>query len=333
MAARGGRDVEAALAVYTVVAEGGRLGVAEVGLAAGLDGGRGEAGLRTLRELGLVRVVGGRVEAVDPDAALAAAMDTYLSDAAAHLESAREWRDTTQALLTVFRPAAAGLREHVVVEEYEDPESRAGALADLEATTRDTSDALHPGAMPEDMGVLVRALEMDAVLVRRGVRLRALYRQALLQVPRYNKYLHDLSDAGVDVRVIDHGAHDLLVYDRHTVVLPGVPSRRATSMTLVRGAVLVRSYAALFEDYWLRGKPLDVAGAGVRSGELELSDQERAIIRLMALGLSDDRIARTLGIARRTVQRVMSKLMERLQVSTRFEVGIRLARSIDMTDL
>ncbi|MBD0735406.1 helix-turn-helix transcriptional regulator [Streptomyces sp. CBMA29] len=352
--ARGeGRDIESAVVIYTAVANGGGAPYAGLAELVGLDEGRLESGLRTLRDMGLVRLVEGRVETVDPDAALAVAMDAYLGTAAAQLRNAAELSETTQALLTVFRPAAARLQEQVVVRNFEDLETRLSALADIDATARESVDSLHPGPMPQDMAVLEHSLAGDAALVRRGVRVRALYPRSLLQIPKYNKYLNDLTDVGVGVRLIDHGPHDLLVVDRHTVVLPGVPHVRS-SMTLVRGAVLARSYVSVYEDYWLRAKPMPHmahmahmahmphmgrGGQGTPDSDddtgaaPDFTDQERTIIRLMANGYSDDRIARTLGVARRTVQRVMTKLMERLQVSSRFEVGMKLARLLDPDNL
>ncbi|SFE26449.1 regulatory protein, luxR family [Actinacidiphila alni] len=338
----GGRDIESAVAIYTAVAmrggsaRAGESGAGGLGEMAGLDDERLAAGLRTLTAMGLIRRVDGRIETVDPDAALAVAMDTYLGTAAAQLRNAAALSETTQALLTVFRPVVARLQEQVDVQHFEDPESRQSSVADIEASARETMDSLHPGPMPPDMAVLDKALVGDMAMIRRGVRVRALYLRSQLRVPKYAKYLHDLSDAGVNVRLVDHAAHDLLVMDRHTVVLPGIPHEHATSMTLVRGAVLARSYAALYEDYWLRAAPLS-AVARPDSGDgpdgLGLTDQERSIIRLMANGCSDDRIARTLGVARRTVQRVMTKLMERLQVSSRFEVGLKLAQLLDPEEL
>lgn len=328
--------MESAVAIYSAVAVRGGSVRAEPGELArlvGLDERRLAGGLRTLKGMGLVRVVDGRVETVDPDAALAVAMDTYLGTAAAQLRNAAALSETTQALLTVFRPVAARLQEHVVVQHFEDPESRQSSVADIEATARETMDSLHPGPMPQDMAVLEHALEGDVTMIRRGVRVRALYLRSLLKVPKYSKYLHDLSDAGVGVRLVDHGPHDLLVADRHTVVLPGIPHEEATSMTLVRGAVLAQSYASVYEDYWLRATPLSPVPWPNGADELGFTDQERTIIRLMANGYSDDRIARTLGVARRTVQRVMTKLMERLRVTSRFEVGMKLARLLDPDDL
>ncbi|MFJ1582155.1 LuxR C-terminal-related transcriptional regulator [Streptomyces sp. NPDC088197] len=342
--ARGeGRDIESAVVIYTAVANGGGAPYAGLAGLVGLDEGRLESGLRTLKGMGLVRLVEGRVETVDPDAALAVAMDTYLGTAAAQLRNAAELSETTQALLTVFRPAAARLQEQVVVQNFEDLETRLSALADIDATARESVDSLHPGPMPQDMAVLEHSLAGDAAMVRRGVRVRALYPRSLLQIPKYSKYLNDLTDVGVGVRLIDHGPHDLLVVDRHTVVLPGVPHVRS-SMTLVRGAVLARSYVSVYEDYWLRAKPMPHMARGGQAtpapdsdddpaAATDFTDQERTIIRLMANGYSDDRIARTLGVARRTVQRVMTKLMERLQVSSRFEVGLKLARLLDPDDL
>ncbi|MEU6851198.1 LuxR C-terminal-related transcriptional regulator [Actinacidiphila alni] len=337
-----GRDIESAVAIYTAVAmRGGSARVGESGTdglgglagPAGLDDERLAAGLRTLTAMGLIRRADGRIETVDPDAALAVAMDTYLGTAAAQLRNAAALSETTQALLTVFRPVVARLQEQVDVQHFEDPESRQSSVADIEASARETMDSLHPGPMPLDMAVLDKALAGDVAMIRRGVRVRALYLRSQLRVPKYAKYLHDLSDAGVNVRLVDHAAHDLLVMDRHTVVLPGIPHEHATSMTLVRGAVLARSYAAVYEDYWLRAAPLSAVARPDSEDGLGLTDQERSIIRLMANGYSDDRIARTLGVARRTVQRVMTKLMERLQVSSRFEVGLKLAQLLDPEEL
>lgn len=328
------RDIDAAVAVYTAVATRGGSSHAALAALAGLDEARVAGGLRTLRGLGLIRQMDGRVEPVDPDAALAVAVDTYLGNAAAQLRNAAALSETTQALLMVFRPLAARLQEQVLVQYFDDPESRHSALADIDAAARESVESLHPGPMPPDMAVLEKSLIGDAALVRRGLKVRALYPRSLLQVPKYVKYLNDLSDVGVRVRLIDHGPHDLLVVDRHTVILPGGLHEQGVSMTLVRGAVLARSYASFFEDYWLRAVPMSAgSGRGDSGDDTELSDQERTVVRLMANGYSDDRIARTLGIARRTVQRVMTKLMERLQVSSRFEVGMRLARQLERDDL
>jgi DNA-binding NarL/FixJ family response regulator len=98
-------------------------------------------------------------------------------------------------------------------------------------------------------------------------------------------------------------------------------------MLLVRGSALIRVLVGFYEDLWLRAVPYEQAhtqdGASVAA---QLTVQERTVVRLLAGGLSDDQIARKMGVHRRTVQRAVAKLMERLHASSRFEAGLKLAQ-------
>jgi DNA-binding CsgD family transcriptional regulator len=230
---------------------------------------------------------------------------------------------------------AAGRRREqpVTVDRFNSPHTRARVLRDLADGLRESVDTLNQNPLPAGPADLERRLEYDAALARRGIRVRALYPRAPLREARGARFLQELSDAGVIVRVIDHVAHDMLIFDRHTVCLPdcctdGLPGR---SMIRIRGSVLVRSFTAVYESYWQRATPLPLAGAELR--HTALGERERAVIRLMASGYGDDRIARKLGIEPSEVEDVMSALMERLGAGSRFEVGYKLARALDPRDL
>jgi DNA-binding NarL/FixJ family response regulator len=107
-------------------------------------------------------------------------------------------------------------------------------------------------------------------------------------------------------------------------VLTADPEHPSDAIMVIRGTALLRSFLAVYEDCWLRGRTL--AGASAASpGDADITAQERAVIRLLASGLTDDQIARKLGVHRRTVQRAVAKLMERLNAATRFEAGLKLA--------
>jgi DNA-binding NarL/FixJ family response regulator len=123
----------------------------------------------------------------------------------------------------------------------------------------------------------------------------------------------------------------MVVFDGSTVCLPGGMGDLSESMIRVRGAVLVQSFAMIYESYWQRATPLSRASA--RPYHAGMSAQERAVVQLMTSGYSDDRIARKLGIETAAVQEVMSSLMERLGAGSRFEVGYKLARELDPGDL
>jgi DNA-binding CsgD family transcriptional regulator len=175
--------------------------------------------------------------------------------------------------------------------------------------------------------MLAGSLREDAKLIDRGVQVRAIYPHALLQNAKYARYLHDLSELGAEVRLLGHAPCDLLIFDRTFASLPADPADRdGGAILMIRGSALAASYLAFYEDFWLRAVPYEkAAGNGPPSGA-ELTPQERTVIRLMAGGLTDDQIARKMGVHRRTVQRAVSKLMERLHASSRFEAGLKLAQ-------
>lgn len=322
------RDEEAALALYRALRDLGRARVAEVTGASGLDDERAVHGWRRLHELGLVQVISGMAEPVEPNAAMAHAMETYHANVSRQLRDAHSLKHVTESLMTVFRPAVARESAHVAVERIGDRARRTRLLIDLNAATLENCDSMHPGPMPP-MEALEESIGEDEKLIARGIRVRVIYPESLPRSPKYARYLHRLLEIGVEVRLLEHSPFDILIFDRHTVCIPGDPERPSESMLLVRGSALLKGYVALFEDYWLRAAPVVPApgsSAAGGDGTPEFNEQERTIVRLMGSGLSDDQIARKLGVHRRTVQRAVAKLMERLNASSRFEAGLRLAR-------
>jgi DNA-binding NarL/FixJ family response regulator len=320
------RDWEAEEQIYAFVAQQ-RPTKDEVMKDAGLDTARAESAWERLDSMGLIRpVADGCFDAVDPDAALATTLDRHKEITQAHLAQTQTLSESVHALADRFRPVAARVKASVTVERYDDRSRRDTALLDLTVAARESTDSLHPGPIPTDMEILERSLAMDASIIARGVRVRAIYPQSMLQTPRHAKYLRDLVAVGASVRLVDHAPHDLLVFDRHTALLPGDPNDHSKSMIKVTGW-LVKSYVAMYEDYWKRGIPVTMLEDGTE--QLVLQNQERDILRLLLQGLSDDVIARTLGVHRRTVQRRVTDVMERLGVTSRIEVGFRLGQTYD----
>jgi DNA-binding CsgD family transcriptional regulator len=316
-------DEEYALAVYQTLRSQGPVPPARVAGAAGLDEERARRGLDRLRTLGLLQEAGGLLEPVEPDTALLRTMDAYRAHAAEQAGSAADLRRLTHSLLTVYRPAVARGAAQVEVEYISDRRAKDRLLHDLTATVEETCDSLHAGPMPP-MEVLERSLAEDAELVARGVRRRAVHRQTLLQTPRHARYLRELAALGVEVRLIEHAAYDLILLDRMVACLPAEPGVPGSDILVLRGSALINAQLAMYEDYWLRAVPYEATAAD--PPDAELTPQERVVIRLMAGGLSDDQIARRVGVHRRTVQRSVAKLMERLGATSRFEAGLRLAQ-------
>jgi DNA-binding CsgD family transcriptional regulator len=321
------RDEDAALALYEMLRTRGGGHGGDLYPALDPDDAQGGRGWRRLRELGLVQVRDGVAEAVDPDAALARAMDDYQANAAEQLRSGVRLQRVTEALLSVYRPSVQRETSEVAVEFITDPRRKQRTRLDLSDAARGTCGSMHPGPMPP-IEVLEASLDHDRTIMARGVRSRAIYPMSCLHSPKYARYLHDLADAGVELRLVDHAPFDMLTFDEDAAVLAADPDRPSDAVIVIRGAALMRSFLAVYEDCWLRG--LTLARASATSAEdSEITSQERVIIRLMASGLSDDQIARKLGVHRRTVQRAIAKLMERLNASSRFEAGLKLANDAE----
>lgn len=255
---------------------------------------------------------------------------------------------TDMATVAGQQVAVAGQQERVTVEQFSGPAGRDLVLREVTSRLLDTMDAAYRGVEGfqavhglqavaglegfEELQELVAAgPEALARLARRGIRVRALFPRTLLSVPEHAHGLRELSGLGVTVRVADHVPHDMLVFDGNTVCLPGCSGDFSESVIRIKGAVLARSFATIYESYWQRATPL--SRASVRPHHAGMSAQERAVVRLMTNGYSDDRIARRLGIDTAAVQRVMTSLMQRLGAGSRFEVGYKLARELDPRDL
>lgn len=320
-----------ALAVYQVLRTRGGLARARVPKAAGLDEAQAGRGLARLAELGLVKDTGGTLEPVEPDTALVRTLDAYRLNAAELARAQVHMEGLTRSLVTVYRPAVARENSHVDVEYVTEPRRKMRIMSELDATVRETSDAFHPTGMPP-MEVLEESLDRDAEMIGRGVQVRNIYDRSVLHNPRHARYLERLAEAGVRVRLIDHGPADVVIYDRLVVCMTTDPDQPSDGMIVVRGSMLVKMHLATFEDYWLRSEPYE-RGLAARAGGARLTPQERVVVRLMAGGLSDDRIARRMGIHRRTVQRTVAKLMERLGAASRFEAGLRLAQDPEFARL
>ena len=56
-----------------------------------------------------------------------------------------------------------------------------------------------------------------------------------------------------------------------------------------------------------------------------LTGQERQLLRLLAGGLTDERAAQRLGVSLRTIRRMMSDLMTRMDSRSRFQAGIKVS--------
>jgi DNA-binding NarL/FixJ family response regulator len=323
--AEGGDDV--ALALYQTVRNNGSTtpGTAEAEL--GLSDAEAKAGWSELRELGLIRP--GRdpeeVASVEPDTALIELLARQRETLRAQREELSTLVRAAESLIDRYRPAV--LRETAEIEvellSTESPRRRQ-FIHDFGASVTTSIGSMHPGPLPSSQ-VLTSSLAEDREMIERGVRIRSIYGQSVNSAPRQRKYFADLLELGVELRLASHVPFDLLIADTHSALFPADPDNLSGPAVIVRGPALVRSYLALYEDCWLRAMPyVDRATPGV-DPDHELTEQHRTTLRLLANGLTDERIARKLGVSLRTVSRLVSEVMRYLQADSRFQAGVLAA--------
>lgn len=164
--------------------------------------------------------------------------------------------------------------------------------------------------------------------LRRGVTVRTVYARESLDEPEGWVALREHVAAGELARVLADLPLKLALADRRLAILPLTLHANAvvSSAILVHASPLLDALVALVETLWRIAMPVpDVKNDGVPTGEGPTAE-ERELLALLAAGLKDEAIARQLGIGVRTLQRRLARLMERLGVQTRFQVGVRAAQ-------
>ncbi|MFI6924336.1 LuxR C-terminal-related transcriptional regulator [Nonomuraea spiralis] len=183
--------------------------------------------------------------------------------------------------------------------------------------------AMHmPHAWEADRLAHSRAEDTDAAA--RGLRVRIMHAQSQLAQPLMREHVHGLLGGGVEVRTMPFVPVRLIMVDRELLVVEVMPGDLMAGAMLIEGSGLVASYAALFDYCWMTAsEPGDVPRAA--DGD-ELTEQQRAVLRLLATGAKDDAIARALGVSNRTVTRVVAELTTLLDAGSRFQAGVRAAK-------
>jgi DNA-binding CsgD family transcriptional regulator len=156
-----------------------------------------------------------------------------------------------------------------------------------------------------------------------GVTYRTIFDQSVLDDARIVGRIRRDTAAGEEGRVLAKLPLKLVVVDRQFALLPllGGTDGDQPAMLMIRPSVLVDSLVALFEALWQAASPLRLE-ASTDAMDPEERDA-RTVVGLLAAGLSDTRIAHTMGISERTVRRKVATALQLLGAETRFQAGLR----------
>jgi predicted DNA-binding protein (UPF0251 family) len=167
---------------------------------------------------------------------------------------------------------------------------------------------------------------LQAGFLASGLRYRTVYDSCLLDDPVLLSRVRAEVAAGEEGRVLPELPLKLLVADESLAIVPLLDESSAgePAALLVRPSVLLDSLVSLFEALWRAATPvvLTAEGAELAGDDLEV----RQLVELLGSGLTEERLARLLGVSERTVRRRLTAARETLGVTTMFQAGAAAAR-------
>ncbi|AIR97438.1 helix-turn-helix transcriptional regulator [Streptomyces glaucescens] len=318
---------ELAVAAYERALRLGSFDDAEMAAGLGVDPVRAEQARKALQDLRLLSAgaPGRPVVPLDPEAAEAELVTPLeLAIARRRREAARihhELRSLAAAYRARHRGPASGATVTVLddVEDVRREIDRARYGCTRERMSLQSGGGRPPGLLEADR-------EHTLELLRRGVRVRTLYQHTARASLATRTYVQEITRQGAEVRTVEELSERLIVYDREVAFIPKEPTGGGPpGAAVVTEPTVVGYLCRSFESVWQIGRPFEVDGQPAEYHQLA-EEVRLSILRLMALGLKDEVIARRLGMAARTCRRHISAIMEDMGAVSRFQAGLMIGR-------
>lgn len=151
--------------------------------------------------------------------------------------------------------------------------------------------------------------------LRRGVTLRHIWAASVLDHPQAADHAAWLTARWSAPRVTDQIPLRATLVDGTTAILAD------TSRTgMVRTSTTLDSLTHMADRLWASASP---APAVRQRAALSSDTRNLLVLRLLADGLTDDAIARRIGVSVRTIRNDVAGTMTRLQARSRFQAGVR----------
>jgi predicted transcriptional regulator len=165
----------------------------------------------------------------------------------------------------------------------------------------------------------------EPAMLDQGIAYKTVYDRTALDVPGKLPGIWEAYEAGEDCRIAANLPLKLFIADERMALAPLRESADVDSAIVVHASALLSALIALFEAVWARAVPLQDRTKQIEES-VRLSELQRKLLDLLDAGLTDEAIARHLGVSYRTVQRRISELMDIYGAQTRFQLGVQTAR-------
>lgn len=258
---------------------------------------------------------------VDRERYLAVAPDVAIGTLIGHREAElRSARAEMHRLMDAFREAS----------RYTDPAHSVEVLTGAEAIAQrlehlvDTSQYQVRGFdCPPYIQDPTAQMPRQRAKLKAGVRFRTVYDKDAVAWPgRLEKEILIGVEDGEEARVRPALPMKMMMSDDKMAIIPiTVGDSVLDAAYVIHPSALLQALDALFEAEWERAVPLQAA---IGDGDADQGPEadHRKLLGLLAAGLTDESIARSLGWSARTTQRRLQSLMRQLGATTRFQAGM-----------
>ncbi|GGL20314.1 transcriptional regulator [Sphaerisporangium melleum] len=164
----------------------------------------------------------------------------------------------------------------------------------------------------------------ELALLKRGVKYRVIYDRTSLELPGWLEDVTAGMRQGEQARIAADLPMKLAICDDRLAMLPLMRSGDdvVSASYLIHPSPLLDALVALFEVFWARSVPVQLTSPAAQ----ELSEEEARLLTLLASGVTDKAAGRVLGWSERTVQRHVTRLMQRVGARTRFQIAMEATR-------
>lgn len=152
----------------------------------------------------------------------------------------------------------------------------------------------------------------------KGVRVRYIFDQDTLETPGFVEHIETTPKPGEELRVVPRLPMKLVIVDKQIAFLP-LSDQIAGSGLIVRASTLVEMLNVLFEKFWEEALPVDALAQAE-------GDEANKLLSLLASGLTDESIAKKVGISTRSLRRRIARLQQELGARNRFQAGAQAVR-------
>ncbi|MGW2279212.1 hypothetical protein [Streptomyces sp. NPDC001770] len=279
---------------------------------------RAERVMRTLREVRLVKacpVRAGVWVAVNPDTAKA----QYTKPIEGLIDA---WRSQVDGIreqlagLADIYTVGCGTNHNGVIVPIGDTSHLYDVLDETASYVTDEMLSIQPLGRNSSLS-LEWAIRRDLALLRRNVKVRALFGHYARYDSVVAEYTERITEAGGEVRTVVSLLPGLVLFDRSAVVV----TDGEDGYHMVQHKALVDFVAHAAEGAWASGTEFRAAKGGLRFPDSLTEETKAAIIQLLSAGYKDEVVAKRLGIALRTCRKHIAEILGEVGAQSRFQAG------------